>query len=421
MQRCNSQRIGKYKHIERTTFGISILYALFSQHSVCGLCPLDLLSNLHFKLSKMPIEKSCISNQQIIEICKDAKGISYRNDYSTVLKSNAGQFGYKGSSKYLYHDGELKEIKSIQKMCATKQKLLREKYLTITSCSPTTLAGGGCKGSLLSNFHPTPFYNIDENFQGTCHVQRHCRRIEKNPYACQNCKDYLPHIPAQPRQKRKYKLNKRKVTDKIHAIFNTKAARKFCAFYSISFPFALPDELCHKVLNIWLTRLRKTYKIPLYLWVSERQKTGTLHFHLITTTYMNIRIVNHFMKSELKTLKKHGEPCLQSCDLDKYNGVDVEKITSKSRALSKYMSKYVSKSDETFNHLVWHCSRTVSELFTHATYGRVEQYLKYLQNIDAKVSIFENEYIINIYFDNNFNNSIINTVKELNEILLSSK
>jgi hypothetical protein len=32
-----------------------------------------------------------------------------------------------------------------------------------------------------------------------------------------------------------------------------------------------------------------------YLWVAERQKNNTIHFHLLTNDFMEIRIVNEFM------------------------------------------------------------------------------------------------------------------------------
>ena len=68
-----------------------------------------------------------------------------------------------------------------------------------------------------------------------------------------------------------YKLRKTKIRNKILNFFSLNASKKFCAFYSISFPIEITDDVAYQVLNTWLTRCRKESNLKSYLWVAERQ------------------------------------------------------------------------------------------------------------------------------------------------------
>ena len=94
---------------------------------------------------------------------------------------------------------------------------------------------------------------------------------------------------------RTYKLNKPKIRRKINAFFNLRATREFCAFYTITFPAGISDDDAYRLFNIWQTRCRKAFGLSSFLWVAERQKNGTLHFHLLTNSRMPIKEVNGFM------------------------------------------------------------------------------------------------------------------------------
>ena len=182
-----------------------------------------------------------------------------------------------------------------------------------------------------------------------------------------------------------YTLRKGKIRNKILNFFNLNASKKFCAFYSISFPKGFPDELCYKIFNTWLTRCRKDCNLKSYLWVAERQKNNTLHFHLITNNFMRISIVNNYMKECIRTQNKKENLGISKYIIDNYNGVDVDNIweskrkgknskrlnkTEATRKISMYLTKYVSKNDTKSDRLPWHCSRDISALFISINYYR---------------------------------------------------
>ena len=126
---------------------------------------------------------------------------------------------------------------------------------------------------------------------------------------------------------RTYRMKKTKVKDKCQMLFNTKAGQKFIAFYSVSFPEGISDDDAFKVWNYWLTFLRKEQKLTSYLWVTERQKNGTIHYHMLTCDYMPIRKTNDALRTILKNYNEKYNRGWQN--IENYNGVDVFSVWAK--------------------------------------------------------------------------------------------
>ncbi len=197
---------------------------------------------------------------------------------------------------------------------------------------------------------------------------------EKNISAQQSRYQTKPRI-----KNTKKRLNKSKVKGKMFALFNLECSRKFIAFYSVSFPLGNSDEELFICWNYWLTSLRKTFGLNNYIWVTERQKNGTLHFHMLTNNYMPITQINRSMGIIINNRVLNGFMKWGNSDINRFNGVDVDSIFNSKRHkktgkllnpsevrnwISKYVTKYVTKNTETFSHLCWHCSRSISILFT---------------------------------------------------------
>jgi len=187
------------------------------------------------------------------------------------------------------------------------------------------------------------------------------------------------YYKIQPQKTNEKKINKTKVRGKMYALFNLKCSQKFIAFYSVSFPQGTTDNQAFICWNYWLTCLRKKYDLTNYVWVSERQKNNTLHFHMLTNNYLPILQVNRAMAIIINNQVKANNMNWLNSSLEKYNGVDVDSIYNSKRHkksgktmnpvqvrewISKYITKYVTKNNEKFEHLCWHCSRSVSILFT---------------------------------------------------------
>lgn len=166
-----------------------------------------------------------------------------------------------------------------------------------------------------------------------------------------------------PVMQKMYKLNKNKVRDKCFALSNLKMSKKFMAFYSVSFPEGFPDKAAISVMNNVLTNVRsKSLKFN-YLWIVERQKNGTIHFHMLVNRYFNIRVFNYKFACAIENeLLKNNDNGIKF-NKSRYNGCDVVKVRSW-RGVSQYISKYVSKSVELFKCRTLGMDRRLSKMFT---------------------------------------------------------
>jgi hypothetical protein len=138
--------------------------------------------------------------------------------------------------------------------------------------------------------------------------------------------------------------------------------------FTFTFPESTPDDICRKILNITLTRWRKSIPKLAYLWVAERQKNGTLHYHLLTDRWIDVRMVNGWIQSSLRNLGS-CVPWKVADQVTRYNGFDVAKREDGTKekfytgkGAEKYVIKYLTKTDLTSISQPWHCSRNISRL-----------------------------------------------------------
>lgn len=206
-------------------------------------------------------------------------------------------------------------------------------------------------------------------------------------------------------EKRMYCMNKTKVRRKAFAYALLQRSMRFLAFYSVSFPQGLSDEACMRIWNKVLTRWRRDLNLKSYLWVRERQKNGTMHYHMLTNDFMYVSEANRVVAASIEyEIKKYGGSWGNSC-MEKYNGVDVKRIVSmrdgrgyKSTRtvlirVAKYLTKYITKEDgyETFR--LWHCSRLVSALVISADVSEadVREAVEEEEKRGCKVKFIEHE------------------------------
>lgn len=184
------------------------------------------------------------------------------------------------------------------------------------------------------------------------------------------------------KNKKTYKLNKKKIRKKCLAFGSLDQSKKFIGFYSISFPLGILDEIARRILNVFLTKLREKFNLTNYLWIAERQKNKTIHFHLLTNNYMPIKEVNREMAKTIDYYVSKQQASWGNSSFEKYNGVDLQypnknkknknqksplsKKTQKQniKFLSKYLTKYITKQDQSWFFLPQHYSHSISNLAT---------------------------------------------------------
>lgn|SRR5574337_205920 len=202
---------------------------------------------------------------------------------------------------------------------------------------------------------------------------------------------------------RSYVIDKTQVTHRIKQYVNQMKGEKMLYFWTITFPQGTTDNAAFILLNKWLTRLRKERMIREYLWVTERQQNGTIHFHMVINHRMDVKKANRYMRASIMYSIEANEIKWTREQAKNYNGIDIAKDRKtrrvvnfakrdKSKALSNYLTKYVTKNNTTFSHLAWHSSRGYSNLITQIRLTTTELHQSGLLNhINTKTTL-EHEY-----------------------------
>jgi len=209
--------------------------------------------------------------------------------------------------------------------------------------------------------------------------------------------DKVPYQEPRVFSKRSRSKVKDKATAFWRALDKRRKEKPNRTFATFTFIEDIPDGEAVKVLNKFLTVLRKEKADLQYLWVAEPQEENhnRIHFHMLLDRRLDVRRYNalwvlqqynsglvgqsekgeayslaeirrrydHDMNSEFK---KHDPDGLQAI----LNPFDIEKATSIT-GLSVYLTQYITKQskDHTFACQTWHCSRKVSKLFTKEIVG----------------------------------------------------
>jgi len=161
-----------------------------------------------------------------------------------------------------------------------------------------------------------------------------------------------------------------------------------------------------------LTRWRTEADLESYLWIVERQKNTTIHFHLFANKRYDIQQINAYMRAALVGGHSRKEFEYDVEKLMKYNGVDIAKkvirgVRTKQvvnfaakherKTIFAYVTKYVTKNKTTFENATFRCSHNVSALFTNINYDITDaQLVEFLSEFDiSNVYTFQ---FVNIYF-----------------------
>ncbi len=202
-----------------------------------------------------------------------------------------------------------------------------------------------------------------------------------------------------------YKVHKTEVRNRLFGMINTMRGKKELYFWTITFPMGTSDPVAYRLYNIWLTTLRQKKWLREYLWVAERQQNGTIHFHVAIPHKLSVVAANNAMRTILATACKRKEINFSVYQCKRYNGIDIAKnrttrrvtnfaIKKGARSLSYYLTKYITKNNETFQHLAWHNSRGFSALFTGITFT-TNEFLGYgFRGLVKPGVIINNEYFM---------------------------
>lgn len=168
-------------------------------------------------------------------------------------------------------------------------------------------------------------------------------------------------------------------------------------FVTLTFLNKVEDDLAVDILRKFLDNVKKRKKGFQYLWVAERQKKNTvfpdnIHFHLITNKAFDIKkYLNYWIslqnKSGVFPRDEKFNPS-SAFDIKAINATNINRIRM-------YLTKYVTKNEDSFNCQVWNCSKVVSALYTdYYTYAPFLENFQKLENITTKQTEFGTIHLI---------------------------
>lgn len=103
-------------------------------------------------------------------------------------------------------------------------------------------------------------------------------------------------------------------------------------------------ELKKKCLDPWLKTMRYRYRLNSYVWRSERQYNGNIHFHITSDTYLPYDQICNVWNHQLS--KFHFIDEFESKNGHRFpNSTDVHSV-QKIKNIAAYMVKYMSKDPE---------------------------------------------------------------------------
>ena len=152
--------------------------------------------------------------------------------------------------------------------------------------------------------------------------------------------------------------------------YSLKETGKYIKFITLtlSAPQAHTDkDIKQKMLNQFLTKLKRKYGLKNYLWIAETQGNGNIHFHIITNTNIHHKLIrdtwnkiqnNYGYIDRFEKKFKHRNP----------NSTDIH-VLKKIRNLNAYLTKEATKGQQ--NRLIdgklWGCNKELMQITEYET------------------------------------------------------
>ena len=147
------------------------------------------------------------------------------------------------------------------------------------------------------------------------------------------------------------------------------------------------------LLNDFLRVLKRKENVKSYIYVSEAQKNGNIHFHIVIDKYIYHRKIRDYWN---KIQDRYNY-------LDKYynihkhknaNSTDIHSL-KKVNSIAAYLTKYFTKTQNrrSIEGHLWGCSDNLKELkpFTVLSDSTINSYIDYLYKINPK-SIYQSDF-----------------------------
>lgn len=154
----------------------------------------------------------------------------------------------------------------------------------------------------------------------------------------------------------------------LHMVKNRKSKKRIWEYMNfitltLSAKQKHPDNIIKReLLNYFLIWLKRSCGVDKYLWVGEKQKNGSIHFHIVVDKAIGWKLIRQKWNKiqnrlgyidEFERKHKHRDP--NSTDIH-----TLEKIDNIALYLTKYMTKAGMEGTRTGR--LWSCSRNIRNL-----------------------------------------------------------
>lgn len=162
---------------------------------------------------------------------------------------------------------------------------------------------------------------------------------------------------------------------------------------TLTFKKDVPEKEAKKMLNTWLTNMRKTYGMENYVWRAELTQKGRIHFHIITDADLTMDITHSTWRKILVSNGYAGYSQDNATDVRRFNNVFA------------YIAKYAGKKEKNkterqqlFSRL-WSSSQTLStKKFKEATKELAEFVWYFLSKMNVGVSHVVNDWAECVFY-----------------------
>lgn len=122
---------------------------------------------------------------------------------------------------------------------------------------------------------------------------------------------------------------------------------EFHSSWTLTFKGSPSDKECERMVNIWLTQMRRKYKDFKWVMVAEYQKRNVLHYHLLTSIKPNSELMPKLKQKKLWDYENQKWNEFEYYNLKYWNygfsqGRDLS-LTNDKFKVQKYLMKYMTK------------------------------------------------------------------------------
>jgi len=165
------------------------------------------------------------------------------------------------------------------------------------------------------------------------------------------------HINPVQKKERKFTIKKTRLRSSCLACWALKKS-KYMLFITFTFPYMPTESEAQRTWKLLLDSMRNTYKVKNYVWVKEFQSSGRLHYHiLVDRDRIGIKNLQNTWNNHINNVNRGVTVSANSVRLGN------RPVVRSPKAVSGYLSKYISKTDTEFKLRAWGTSIDKNNIF----------------------------------------------------------